>query len=61
MEEYFSSWFSWSFLWIMLLSSIATGALSQFFNIYHKPTGKKTGIICAVAFIFGTIAMFVAK
>lgn len=61
MEEYFSSWFSWRFLWVMLLSSIATSALSQFLDIYKKPTRRKTGIICAVAFIFGTIAMFIAK
>jgi len=61
MEEYFSSWFSWRFLWVMLLSSIATGVLSQFLDIYQTPTGRKTGIICAVAFIFGTIAMFIAK
>lgn len=50
-----------NFLVFAAVMCFFTGAFGVATNIWDKPTPMKTGFMCAIAFLFGAMAMFVAK
>ena len=39
-----------------LIAMVVTGAISASLNIWQKPSGFKTGTICAIAFTIGAMS-----
>ena len=60
-EQFFQLYSTWNFFWVLVAAMIATAFFGAATDIWRKPTGLKTGFMCFIAFIFGAIAIFIAK
>lgn len=57
-ERLFFFMFTWQFLVFAIVTMLVTGIFAEAAGMYRRPNGWHTGMMAAIAFVLGALAVF---